>query len=160
MIKNAVYLLTITFVLVLLSFAIDRNKTLTGIKKGIRMFVNVLFPFLNILILISVFLYFLPPDIIPKMLGSGSGFRGILIAAAVGSVSLIPGFISYPIAATAISQGATYSATAVFITTLMMVGFITLPLEMQYFGKRAAVLRNFLSFIAAIIIGLLVGYLL
>ena len=160
MIKNAVYLLTITFVLVLLSFAIDRNKTLTGIKKGIRMFVNVLFPFLNILILISVFLYFLPPDIIPKMLGSGSGFRGILIAAAVGSVSLIPGFISYPIAATAIREGATYSATAVFITTLMMVGFITLPLEMQYFGKRAAVLRNFLSFIAAIIIGLLVGYLL
>jgi uncharacterized membrane protein YraQ (UPF0718 family) len=160
MTKNAIYLLTITFVLVLLSFAIDRNKTLTGIKKGIRMFVNVLFPFLNILILISVFLYFLPPDIIPKMLGSGSGFRGILIAAAVGSVSLIPGFISYPIAATAISQGATYSATAVFITTLMMVGFITLPLEMQYFGKRAAVLRNFLSFIAAIIIGLPVGYLL
>jgi len=160
MIKNAIYLLTITFVLVLLSFAIDRNKTLTGIKKGIRMFVNVLFPFLNILILISVFLYFLPPDIIPKMLGSGSGFRGILIAAAVGSVSLIPGFISYPIAATAIREGATYSATAVFITTLMMVGFITLPLEMQYFGKRAAVLRNFLSFIAAIIIGLLIGYLL
>jgi len=160
MTKNAIYLLTITFVLVLLSFAIDRNKTLTGIKKGIRMFVNVLFPFLNILILISVFLYFLPPDIIPKMLGSGSGFRGILIAAAVGSVSLIPGFISYPIAATAIREGATYSATAVFITTLMMVGFITLPLEMQYFGKRAAVLRNFLSFIAAIIIGLLIGYLL
>jgi hypothetical protein len=46
---------------------------------------------------------------------------------------------------------------AVFVTSLIMVGFVTLPLEIRYFGKKAALLRNALSLIAAIIIGGLIG---
>ena len=39
----------------------------------------------------------------------------------------------------------------------MMVGVATLPLEMQYFGKRAALKRNALSLGAAVITSLMVG---
>ncbi|RAL68816.1 hypothetical protein C1G86_1545 [Dehalococcoides mccartyi] len=46
---------------------------------------------------------------------------------------------------------------ATFMTTLMMVGVVTLPLEIRYFGKRVAITRNLLNFVAAIIIGLVVG---
>jgi hypothetical protein len=46
---------------------------------------------------------------------------------------------------------------AVFITTLTMVGFMTLPMEISIMGKRFTLLRNVLSIIAALIIGLLVG---
>jgi hypothetical protein len=45
------------------------------------------------------------------------------------------------------------------MTTLMMVGVVTLPLEIKYFGKKAAILRNAFNFIAAIIIGILIGWL-
>jgi len=38
-----------------------------------------------------------------------------------------------------------------------MVGVLTLPLESKYFGWKVAVLRNVLSFIGAIIIGLIIG---
>ena len=79
------------------------------------------------------------------------------IAALVGSVTLIPGFISYPIAAVLIREGATYAVVATFMTTLMMVGVVTLPLEIAYFGRRAAILRNVLNFFAAIVIGACVG---
>jgi len=43
------------------------------------------------------------------------------------------------------------------MTTLMMVGVVTLPLEIKFFGKRVAIMRNTLNFVAAIMIGLVVG---
>jgi len=39
----------------------------------------------------------------------------------------------------------------------MMVGVLTLPLEMKYFGVKVSLMRNALSFIGAIVIGLLMG---
>jgi uncharacterized membrane protein YraQ (UPF0718 family) len=128
-----------------------------GLKKGWMMFKNILVPFLNIIILVSIVLYFIPSSVISQYLGAGSGVLGLGIAAVVGSITLIPGFISYPIAAGLIRQGASYTVVATFMTTLMMVGVVTLPLEIKYFGKRVAIGRNVLNFVAAIIIGLVVG---
>ena len=124
------------------------------------MFMNVLPPFLNILILVSLIFYFVPTSFISQYLGANSGVTGFSIAALVGSVTLIPGFISYPIAAGLIQQGASYAVVATFMTTLMMVGVVTLPLEIRYFGKTVAITRNILNFGAAVIIGLVVGLIL
>ncbi len=158
--SNAIIFITLSVVLSAISFAFDRKKTLMGFKRGWKMFQNVLLPFLNILILISVVLYFIPPSVITQYLGANSGVLGFSIAALVGSVTLIPGFVSYPIAASLIRQGASYAVVATFMTTLMMVGVVTLPLEMRYLGRRVAIMRNVLNFIAAVIIGLVVGLIL
>jgi uncharacterized membrane protein YraQ (UPF0718 family) len=131
-----------------------------GLKRGWMMFRNILVPFLNILILVSIVLFLISPSVISRYLGPGSGALGLGIAAAVGSITLIPGFISYPIAKGLITQGASYTVVATFMTTLMMVGVVTLPLEIRYFGKRVAITRNLLNFVAAIIIGLVVGLIL
>lgn len=149
----------LTGVSLLLSFVLDREKTFLGLKKGGRMLFNILHPFLNILILISIMLFFIPEPLIVRYLGANSGWYGFGIAAVIGSITLIPGFISYPLAATLLQQGATYAVVAVFMTTMMMVGVVTLPLEIKYFGKKAAILRNFLNLIAAIIIGIFMGWL-
>jgi uncharacterized membrane protein YraQ (UPF0718 family) len=154
---NAIIYITVCAVLLLVSFVFNRPKTLMGLKKGWSMFKNILVPFLNILILVSIALYLIPTSIISQYLGPDSGPLGLGIAALVGSITLIPGFISYPIAKGLISQGASYMVVATFMTTLMMVGVVTLPLEIKYFGKRVAITRNLLNFVAAIIIGLVVG---
>jgi len=155
--SNAIIFITLCAVLSTVSIALDRKKTMDGFKRGWKMFKNVLLPFLNILILISVVLYFVPPSVISRYLGANSGVLGFSIAALVGSITLIPGFISYPIAAGLIQQGASYAVVATFMTTLMMVGVVTLPLEIRYFGRRVAITRNVLNFFAAVAIGLLVG---
>ena len=155
--SNAIIFISLCVVLSGVSFALDKEKTLAGFKRGWKMFRNVLLPFLNILILISIALYFIPPSVISNYLGANSGVLGFSIAALVGSVTLIPGFISYPIAAGLVQQGASYAVVVTFMTTLMMVGVVTLPLEIRYFGRRVAITRNVLNFFAAIAIGLLVG---
>ena len=158
--NNTLIFISLSVFTSVVSFILDREKTISGFKKGLKMFKNIVIPFLNILILVSLLLFIVPPNLIVKYLGAGSGAIGFIIAAAVGSITLIPGFISYPIASGLLKQGAVYSTVAVFMTTLMMVGVVTLPLESKYFGKRVAILRNLLNLGAAIIIGLLIGVIL
>jgi uncharacterized membrane protein YraQ (UPF0718 family) len=159
MFNNTIIFGLLTGIVLVISLIFDKNKTVLGLKKGGKMLFNILHPFLNILILISVVLFFIPDTLIVHYLGANSGWFGFGIAAIVGSITLIPGFISYPLAATLLKQGATYGVVAVFMTTLMMVGIVTLPLEIKYFGKKAAILRNIFNFFAAIIIGILIGWL-
>ena len=149
----------LTGIILLLSFILDKEKTVLGLKKGGKMLFNIFHPFLNILILISIVFFFIPDSLIVQYLGANSGWYGFGIAASIGSITLIPGFISYPLAATLLKQGATYAVVAVFMTTMLMVGVVTLPLEIKYFGKKAAIVRNVLNLIAAIIIGILMGWL-
>ncbi len=144
-------------VCLLLSLAADKNKTLDGTMRGIKMFINMLPTLLTVLALVSIFLYLVPNDTILRYLGRHSGALGVAIAAVIGSVALIPGFIALPLAGILLHKGINYSVLAVFITTLMMVGVFTLPIEIKYFGKKAAVTRNILSFIGAVLIGILVG---
>jgi uncharacterized membrane protein YraQ (UPF0718 family) len=143
--------------LVAVSFALDRKKTVAGIKKGLVMFRNMLLPFLNILILVALLLYAVPPEVISRYLGPGSGAAGYAVAAVVGAIIFVPPFISYPIAAGLLEQGASYAVVATFMTTLIMVGVLALPIEIRYFGRRAAIMRNALNFAAAIVVGLIIG---
>jgi uncharacterized membrane protein YraQ (UPF0718 family) len=150
-------LLIFTITALLASIILNRRKTLMGLKKGSLMFLNLFFPFLTILIFVSLLLTFISKETIVEWLGSSSGPFGLIFAALVGSISLIPGFIAFPLGSMLIKMGVSYQVIAVFITTLMMVGIITLPLEAKYFGWKTALIRNALSFISAIIIGIAIG---
>ena len=46
---------------------------------------------------------------------------------------------------------------AAFVSTLMMVGVVTIPLEISYFGKRAAWMRNAMAFVFSLIVAAVVG---
>ncbi|MFZ2456060.1 MAG: permease [Candidatus Altiarchaeia archaeon] len=149
----------VTLLSLVVSFFLDRDKTVKGMRIGIKMFFSILNPYLNILILISVVMFFLSDSLVVKYLGPDSGIMGLVVAALIGSIALIPAFVTYPVASRLLSQGATYSVVAVFMSTLMLVGVLTLPLEIKYFGRKAALWRNALNFLASLAIGLLTGFL-
>jgi uncharacterized membrane protein YraQ (UPF0718 family) len=143
------------------SFLKDRKKTKMALKKAWKAFENILPQFLSILIIIGIMLAVLSPETISKLIGQQSGWLGMGIAGIIGSVTLIPGFVAFPLAAALLKSGAGFMQIAVFISTLMMVGIVTIPLEIKYFGKKAAFLRNGLafafSFVIAIVIGVVLG---
>ena len=141
----------------LVSFTKDVNKTKMALKKAWKSLENILPQFLSILLLIGMALTVLSPEIISNLLGKQSGFLGFFLASVIGSNTLIPGFIAFPLVAALLKNGAGYAQIAVFVSTLMMVGFVTLPLEMKTFGKKAAIIRNVaalvFSYVSAMIIG-------
>ncbi|MFH1429519.1 MAG: permease [Candidatus Margulisiibacteriota bacterium] len=121
------------------------------------MFLKVFPSIMSVIILVSILLYFIPQQVLLYYLGSSSGILGYILAGLLGSVSLIPGFIAYPLAGILVKSGVSYPIIAMFITTLMMVGVVTLPLEARYFGFKVALLRNILSFLGAVVVGILIG---
>lgn len=150
-------LYTAAILWLILSFFKDRTKTVTALTKAWKSFENILPSVLTVLILIGFVLTLLDAENISKLLGSESGILGLCIAAAIGSVTLIPGFVAFPLATSLVSAGAGYAQIAIFISTLMMIGVATFPLEAKYFGKPTALKRNILSLLVAIITSLLIG---
>ena len=65
---------------------------------------------------------------------------------------------AFPAAAALLSAGAGATQIAAFVSSLMMVGVVTLPMEMKYFGKRAALFRNAFAFVFSLIAALFVGW--
>ncbi len=159
MYNYALYLLAVIFLMV--SYKRDKKKTKMALKKAWKSFENIMPQFLTILAFLGMVLALLSPDVISHLLGQKAGWQGMIIASIIGSITLMPAFIAFPIAAMLLKNGAGLAQIAVFISTLMMVGIVTLPMEIKYFGKKISIMRNIFaylfSFIVALVIGVVLG---
>jgi len=130
---------------------------MTALKKAWKALENILPQLLVVLILVGLLLAVLNPEAISKLIGSDSGWYGVLLASVIGSITLIPGFIAFPTAAMLLAGGAGYMQIGAFISTLMMVGVVTMPVEIKYFGKKVTVIRNILAFAFSFLVALVIG---
>lgn len=144
--------------LLVLSLIKDRKKTKAALLKAWKAFENILPQFLAILFIAGILLAFLTPDMISRIIGRKSGWWGVVGAAVVGSVTLIPGFLAFPMAALLLKNGAGAMQIGAFVSTLMMVGVITLPVEIKYLGRKVAFLRNLLAFAFSFLVALVIGW--
>jgi uncharacterized membrane protein YraQ (UPF0718 family) len=150
-------LAAITAVCLLVSLSADREKTVRALKTAWKKFAKLLGDFALLLVLVSVALTLLPPQTIVKYLEGPGLLLGSVVAALVGCVAFIPGFISYPLAGILHSKGIPYTVIASFVTTLMMVGFLTFPLERRFLGTKLALIRNLMFFVIALLVSLGIG---
>jgi len=147
----------ITVILLAASFFKDRKKTGLALRKAWKAFENILPQLLVVLLLVGLLLAVLNPGAISKLIGSDSGWYGVLLASVIGSITLIPGFIAFPTAAMLLAGGAGYMQIGAFVSTLMMVGIVTMPVEIKYFGKKVTILRNILAFAFSFLVALTIG---
>ena len=150
------------FALGCLAFALvkDRDKARHSLRVAVKSFIRILPTVLTIIVVIGLLLAFMPRDQISRFIGDQSGFGGLLAITALGAVLHIPALLSFPLAASLLQSGAGVAAVAAFITSLTMIGVVTLPLEIKELGKRMAFLRNGISFIIAIVIAFIMGVIL
>lgn len=135
----------------------DRQRTKKALRIALKSFLNILPDFSVVLALIGIMLTFLTPGMISMVLGRASGIWGMLLASVVGSITLIPGFVAFPLAKSLLDYGAGVPQIAVFISTLMMVGFVTAPMEIKFFNRRETIIRNGLSFAFSFLVAAVVG---
>ncbi|WP_110990725.1 MULTISPECIES: permease [unclassified Mesotoga] len=150
----------ITGSLLVISLIGSRKKTLMALKKAWRSFEGILPELIAILLFIGLLIALLNPDTISQLLGESSGVWGLLIASVVGSITLIPGFVAFPTAAMLLDNGAGIPQIALFISTLMMVGVVTFPVEKKYFGSGLTIMRNVMAFVFSFIVAGLMGMIL
>ena len=140
-----------------ISFYKDPGKTRQALAKTWKSIENILPQLLSVLLIIGLLLSVLNRDVISQLIGKDSGLSGMAVAAIVGSITLIPGFVAFPLAASLLEAGAGYGQIAMFVTTLMMVGVVTLPVETQFFGRKLAVRRNLMAFAFCLVVAWIIG---
>lgn len=158
---NVIILYSVSFVLLTISFIANKRKTKAALKKALEEFLKLARPFCFFIVLVAIFLYFFSEERISDLLGQEAVFSDIILAALLGSVAALPGFIAFPMAGVLRGLGVAWSVIAAFTNSLMLVGVLTFPLERRILGTKGALVRNIACFaiavVAAAAIGLVLG---
>ena len=152
------YLYAVTGLGLLISIIASRKKTLAALKIVSKKFIKIIPAFLTMLVLVSIVLFFVSDKMISQYLGNSDKFIGVIIATFFGSITLMPGFIAYPLCGILLQKGVSYMVLSAFTTTLMMVGILTYPIEKEYFGVKVTIVRNAISLVIALIVALAIGF--
>lgn len=138
-------------ILTVISFIKDKQKTIKAFKIGLNSFKKLLPSLIPMMIGIGLILSILSPSTISSILGEKSGVLGVVLGLILGSIAFMPSFVAFPLGANLLAHGAGYPQIAGFMSSLMAVGLVSLSLEMKYFGKKTALLRNLTAFVASIL---------
>ncbi len=154
----AIWIFTIIFVIV--SLIKDKKKTFNSLKVALKMGKAMALSIFSVIFLIGLILAIIPPENIASFIEKQNPFVATIGSAILGTITLIPAFIAFPLVGTLVDASVNIVAAVAFLTTLTMVGIVTFPLEKKEFGLKFTITRNLLSFIFAIFIALCMGVIL
>lgn len=149
-------LFAITAAALLISWFVDQERTKRALRISHHSLRGLTPKILGMISLVGLLLALIPPTAITRLFNI-HGIGGFALVSAIGSLITMPGPIAFPLVGSLLKLGAPPATLAAFVTTLTMVGTVTAPIEISYFGTRFTIVRQTLSFITAIIIGLLMG---
>lgn len=146
-----------TLIFLGISFVKNKNKTIKALKMAFNMGKGMALSIFSIIFAIGLILTLLPPADIATFVGKQSVLLATVASALLGTITLVPAFIAFPLVGTLVGAGVGIVPAVAFLTTLTMVGIVTFPLEKKEFGVKFTAIRNGLSFLFAIIIALVMG---
>jgi len=138
----------------------SREKTAAAFKIAGKALLKTAPSLLTVLGIVGLTLGLMTPETISRLVGAEAGWMATLFAAVIGAITLIPSIVAFPLAGSLLRSGATVMTISAFVTTLVMVGVVTAPMEVKTLGKKFTLLRNSLGFIAALLIAGIMGVLL
>lgn len=153
----AVVLNAVIGLLLAWSWVRDPGKTKQALRRALFRGLGLGPTMVLILLLIGVLFALVPPETMEHLLGGETTGLRVAAASVFGALTFIPSLVALPLAGSLVDAGANYMPVAAFITTLTMVGAVTLPLEIKEVGLRITLWRNALAFLFAVLISLAVG---
>ncbi len=143
------------FLLICLGLSIwkSRAKTIQAFRMGARALWNMAPSLLAIVGLVGLILGTLPPETISRLLGVEAGAGATIAAAIIGSITLIPALVSFPLAGSLLHKGARTSNIVIFLGAWAAIKVPQLIAETQFLGPSYTTLRFILTLFAVIVIG-------
>ena len=141
--------------MVLLFISYQKGVHIQGLKATWNMLIQMLPILVFALILAGAIQNLVPSDLISRWVGAESGFRGILIGAAMGIITPGGPYISLPIAAGLLRAGAGIGTMVAFLTGWSLLAFTRLPMEIGLLGWKFTLIRLACTFFFPPIAGLI-----
>ena len=143
----------IAVVLVFLSY--QKGVHIQGLKASGNLLLQII-PLLVFAFIVAGMVQFLiPREIVSKWVGMESGFRGILIGTAMGSLTPGGPFVTMPVAAGLLRVGASIGTMVAFLTAWSLLAFTRMPMELGIMGWKFTLIRMACTFFFPPIAGLI-----
>jgi uncharacterized membrane protein YraQ (UPF0718 family) len=133
-------------------FWIDPEKTVQALSTSVLIFGYILLPLSVAFVLMILMNFFFKSSQVTGLLGERAGFRGVMLSAAAGIISMGPIYAWYPLLKEVKERGAGNTAIAVFLSNRAVKPFL-LPVMITYFGWAYVLLLTFFMFIASVVFG-------
>lgn len=115
---------------------------------------------LAVMVLLAGFVeVLLPKDVVARWLSDAAGARGLALAWVAGVLTPGGGPIGLPIAAALMRQGAGWGVLVTYVTSMSLLSFVRVPLELGIYGSRLTVMRMVSSLILPFLAGLTAQFL-
>jgi uncharacterized membrane protein YraQ (UPF0718 family) len=124
-----------------------------GVRAGGRGALQ-LVPLLAVVFLLAGFAeVLLPRATVAAWLSDGTGMRGLLIAWLAGALTPGGGPVGLPLAAALMRSGAGVGVLVTYLTSMSLLSFVRVPLELGTYGAKLTVLRVLSSLVLPLIAG-------
>lgn len=143
----------ITIVLMLL----NPGKVISGLIYAVNMYRSLFLVILSVAFISGFISETIPPNTIAKVIGSESGWKGVLIGAIFGTFMVGPSYIFYPLFRNLIDKGASIRVIATTIGA-WAIKVQWIPFALSILGWRFVLIFNLLIFIYAIVSGIILDW--
>ncbi len=149
------WLLLLTAALYLWAFGVNPARAWQALEVGATTFGAVLLLIIAVFGLVGILQAWISRDLIVRLLGRGSGFKGLFIAALCGTLLIGPAYIIFPLLMSLQRQGARW-AVVVIVLSSYAVKLQMVPIEIGFLGWPFSLGRALLTVALAIPAGLLI----
>lgn len=154
--RTTLFLITVTLLLAALAWSRGGARLVSeGLKAGALEFWRVAPLLLAAFLVAGMTQVLVSREVVERWLGSGSGWRGILLACLGGAI--IPGgpYVYYPIAGALLHSGAGLGVMMAFVTAKNLWSITRLPYEFALLGPKLTLTRFALTLVIPPLIGFL-----
>jgi uncharacterized membrane protein YraQ (UPF0718 family) len=155
MLISTIVLGALAVALTAIGYARGGGQHLQGLRIAGRLTWEIAPMILFAMVIAGMIQVLVPREIVSRLVGGQSGFRGILIGTVAGTLSPGGPYINIPLVGALLHAGAGIGTTVAFLTAWSLMSLSRLPMEIGILGWRFTAVRVASSFVFPPIIGLL-----
>ena len=111
-----------------------------------------------VMVMMGIFMVFVPKDTVVKHLGKTSGMKGLLLALFLGALPTGPLYVAFPLAAALLKKGTRVSNVVVFLSAWACIKLPQEMVEFQFLGPRFMITRLVLTAVSVMAMGLFIEW--
>lgn len=120
-------------------------------RNAWRFFLDMVQILPGVLILMGLFAVWIPEKTVAKLLGSGSGLKGMALALLAGTMPTGPLYVAFPMAEALLEKGASVKNVVVFLSAWACIKIPQELVELKFLGPEFMALRLSLTVIFVIV---------
>jgi len=131
-----------------------KDSLITALKKTTTAIGTMLPILISVMLLVSLVNAIVPKSAFSQLF-QGNIILDPLLGSAIGSVLAGNPITGYVIGGELLEQGVSLLAVTALVVSWVTVGLIQLPAEIEYLGKKFALMRSVLSFLLSILVAII-----